>query len=145
MYYIQYSRSSHSTHNCYPKKSCIQWDLSYHARNSSKSSEKSHLLFYIPALWQRLHYVRTWCAPERYIWDINFLWLMHKYFSKLTDFYHINDVIDYNVFETLFFNFLSKNWYVSLKKISRFLEGEKNHTSNCEGENWNLVQNPLKT
>ena len=50
---------------------------------------------------------------------------MHKYFLKLTDFYHINDVINYHVFETLFFNFLSKNWYVSLKKISRFLEGEK--------------------
>ena len=121
------------------KKFWIQWYESYHAQNSSKSSEKLHLFFYLPTLLQRLHYVRTWCTLQRYIWDINFLWLMHKYFSKLTDFYHINDVIDYNVFETLFFNFLSKNWYVSLKKISRFLEGEKNHTSNKEGENWNLV------
>ena len=84
------------------KKFWIQWYESYHAQNSSKSSEKLHLFFYLPTLLQRLHYVRTWCTLQRYIWDINFLWLMHKYFSKLTDFYHINDVIDYNVFETLF-------------------------------------------
>ena len=85
-----------------------------------KFLRKTTFIFESTYLMQKLHYVRTWCTLQRYIWDINFLWLMHKYFSKLTDFYHINDVINYNVFETLFFNFLSKNWYVSLKKFPDF-------------------------